>query len=259
MKPIFSTIVRYDGEIAKVAESIRSDRSYNKIVYPFSSTDDRTITCLNRVEWLELALAYFKSSQYRENPDHVRFLVWRNKTAASLNDYVRSQLWGDDAKPYVIGDRLIARTPVFRPNPSVKGKNKWQIIMNNSEECEVVGEASLIKAKSNQSMDWSYWEIPVKTDNQLSLTLRVLTEESDLLRENYLKQLKQARQWKKYYDVLKSFDNVPYSYAITTHKAQGSGIDHVFLDLFDIRSCPDLQKIVYTALTRAKAKAFIPQ
>ena len=102
-------------------------------------------------------------------------------------------------------------------------------------------------------------KFPVRTDDGLSITLRVLTEEGDRKREAYLKQLKQMKSWRQYYDVLKSFDNVPYSYAITTHKAQGSGIDHVFLNLFDIRACQDLQKIVYTALTRAKAKAYIPQ
>ncbi len=49
-----------------------------------------------------------------------------------------------------------------------------------------------------------------------------------------------------------------YSYAITTHKAQGSSIDYIFLDITDMSHCPDLQKILYTALTRAKVQAFIP-
>lgn len=255
---VLSTIVRYDGEIAKVAESIRSDRRYDKIVYPFQSTEDGTIVRIDRVKWLEKAISYFKSDDYKKNPDYVRFLVWRNRTAASLNDYVREQLWGKDTPKYVIGDRMIAKTPVFRAKPGAKGKNKWQIIMNNSEECEVIGKASLVKALTDGPIDLDHWEVPVRTDDELEITLRVLTEESDREREVYLRQLKARKAWRDYYDVLKAFDNVPYAYAITTHKAQGSGIDHVFLDLFDIRACQDLQKIVYTALTRAKAKAYIP-
>lgn len=43
-----------------------------------------------------------------------------------------------------------------------------------------------------------------------------------------------------------------------THKAQGSSIDYVFLDTEDLPGCPDLQKILYTALTRAKIRVFIP-
>ena len=153
---VLSTIVRYDGEIASVAEAIRSDCRYNKIVYPFQSTEDGTIVRIDRAKWLESAIAFFKSDEYKKNSDYVRFLVWRNRTAASLNDYVREQLWGKNVPKYVIGDRMIAKTPVFRPNPSVKGKNKWQIIMNNSEECEVIGKASLIEIKGKGAMDWSY-------------------------------------------------------------------------------------------------------
>ena len=50
-----------------------------------------------------------------------------------------------------------------------------------------------------------------------------------------------------------------FAYAITTHKAQGSSIDYCFIDVPDMRGCPDLQKILYTALTRAKKTAFILQ
>ena len=216
-----STVVRYDGEIARVAEAIRSDRTYNKSLYPFVTTADLTITCLSRDEWLETAIAFFKSEEDRANPDHVRFLVWRNQTAASLNDYVRSKLWGDEVPDYVPGDRLIAKIPVFRPNPGVKGKNKWQIIMNNSEECEVVGEAKLQTSKIN---NWQYWEVPAKTDDGLKLDLRILTPESESDRTQLMQELKERKRWRQYYDTLKSFDNVPYSYCITTRqlpRAQG--------------------------------------
>ena len=58
-----SSIVRYDGDIARVAEEIRSpkglaerhDRVYNQQLYPFQTTSDKTITCLNRDDWLKCA------------------------------------------------------------------------------------------------------------------------------------------------------------------------------------------------------------
>ena len=251
-----SSIVRYDGDIAKVAEEIRSDRAFNKQLYPFKTTSDKTITCLNRLDWLERAIAIFKSHEYIENPDHVRFLVWRNKTAASLNDYVRSQLWGDNVPDYVPGDRLIAKIPVFRRVPGGRGKNKWQIVMNNSEECEITGDAIL---KTSKPQAWSYWLVPAETDDGLRLDLRILTPESEQLRQERMQLLREQKRWKQYYDTLKSFDNLPYAYAITTHKAQGSSINYIFPDIADMRPCPDLQKILYTALTRARIQAFIPQ
>ena len=251
-----SSIVRYDGDIAKVAEEIRSDSIYNQLLYPFQTTPDGTITCLNRSDWLKCAIAYFKSHEYIENPDHVRFLVWRNKTAASLNDYVRSQLWGEDVPDYVRGDRLIAKIPVFRRVPGGRGKNKWQIVMNNSEECEITGDATL---KTSKSTKWEYWLVPAKTDDGLRLDLRILTPESEQLRQERMQELREKKRWRQYYDTLKSFDNLPYAYAITTHKAQGSSINCIFPDIADMRPCPDLQKILYTALTRARIQAFIPQ
>ena len=92
----------------------------------------------------------------------------------------------------------------------------------------------------------------------MRLDLRILTEPGKHDQKEYLKELKAKRNWKAYYNCLKAFDTMPYAYAITTHKAQGSSIDYAFVDTTDMTTCPDLQKILYTALTRAKVRAFIP-
>ena len=67
-----------------------------------------------------------------------------------------------------------------------------------------------------------------------------------------------GKPWVQYYNLDRSFDNTPFAYSLTTHKAQGSSIDHVFLATYDLRGCPDLQKIQYTAFTRAVNKVWIP-
>jgi len=136
-----SEVVRYDGAIARVAEQIRSEPQYNRVMYPFVSSDDGTIVCKNREGWLAEAGKLFKSAEFKANPDYCRFLVWRNNTADKLNAWVRSQLWGEDVAPYVIGDRLIAKKPVFRETTSFTRKRtkkkEWTIVMANSEECVV--------------------------------------------------------------------------------------------------------------------------
>ena len=252
-----STVVRYDGELAKVAEEIRSNNFYNKKLYPFTTSEDESLVCLDRYEWLCEAVSAFKSDEFKRNPNYARFLVWRNKTAEVLNNYVRRLLWGDNVPKYVPGDRLIAKVPVFRSLPSMgkKKKQEWQIVMNSSEEGEVVPEGKL---KYHSKYGWEHWLVTVITDDGLKLDLQILSENGDHEREEYLRELKHKRQWHEYYNCLKSFDNVPYAYAITTHKAQGSSIDYIFPDVTDMRGCPELQKILYTALTRAKKQAFIP-
>jgi ATP-dependent exoDNAse (exonuclease V) alpha subunit len=89
-------------------------------------------------------------------------------------------------------------------------------------------------------------------------TRRILTKESEQFRSEKMKYYVQKKQWNRYFNLSRAFDDVTYSYALTVHKAQGSSIDYVFLDTEDMRYCPDLQKMLYTALTRTKIRAFIP-
>ena len=250
-------IVRYEGEIAIVAEKIRSNQQYSRRMYPFQSSEDQTVVCQPRKQWLETVTQYFKSDDYQSNPDYARLLVWRNKTAASANRFVRSRLWGKDAPIFVPGDRLISRKPLFRPRPGQKGKNKWGVLINNSEECSVTDQPT-IKQLSFDKIAYQYRSVPVKTDTGFEVNLSILTEQGERLRNEQIKSYVEKKQWQKYFDLSRTFDDVTYAYSLTVHKAQGSSIEYVFLDTEDLHGCPDLQKILYTALTRAKMKVFIP-
>ena len=254
---ILSEVVRYEGEIAVVAEKIRQEKEYPRRMYPFETSEDKTIVCLPRAEWLETITKYFQSKKYKTNPDYARLLVWRNKTAGNANRYVRSRLWGKDAPIFVPGDRLIARKPLFRVRPGQKGKNRWGVLINNSEECSVI-EQPTIKQLSFDRIAYQYRSVPVKTDTGFEVNLSVLTEQGERLRDEKIKEYVEKKQWNKYFDLSRTFDDVTYAYSLTVHKAQGSSIDYVFLDTEDMQGCPDLQKMLYTALTRAKTRVYIP-
>ena len=254
---ILDEVVRYEGEIAVVAEKIRSDEQYARKMYPFCTSEDRTIVCQPRQEWLKTVTEYFQEEDCKSNPDYARLLVWRNKTAGNANRFVRSRLWGKDVPIFVPGDRLIARKPLFRPRPGQKGKNKWGVLINNSEECSVIGQPT-IKQLSFDKIAYQYRSVPVKTDAGFEVNLSVLTEQGTRLRDEMIKEYVEKKQWNKYFDLSRTFDDVTYAYSLTVHKAQGSGIDYVFLDTEDMRGCPDLQKMLYTALTRAKIRVYIP-
>ena len=249
-----SQVVRYEGELARVAEAIRSDPKYSRVIYPFTTTSDLTIVCLPQAEWLERAISLFKSEEYQANSDRVRFLAWRNKTVNSLNKFVRSQLWGEDVPPYVPGDRLIARKPLFRPRPGAKGKNKWGILINNSEECQVI-EVGQLSELVFHKQTYQYWQVRVQPEIGKPQTLSILHENSLKLYTEQIKYLASKKQWSYYFDLSRMFDDVGYAYALTTHKAQGSTIDYVFLDVNDMRGCSQRHSLLYTALTRAKKQA----
>ena len=193
-------IVRYDGEISQVAESIRNQPEERARLYPYRTTADSSITCLSRPEWLELASQYLQSEAWQQNADYCRILVWRNQTAEQLNQWVREQLWGQLAPPYVVGERLIAKKPVFRlaGNPGKKSKYDWKIVMNNSEECTVIGAAKLRKSR-----EFEYWEVPVKTDDRFELSLKLLSPESEKKRQQKLQELKKEKNWLRFYSLEK--------------------------------------------------------
>jgi len=249
-------VVRYDGSLARVAEQIRTNPKYSRTIYPFTSTSDRSILCVPQAEWLERAIALFESEDYQLNPDYVRFLAWRNKTVDSLNQFVRSQLWGEEAPPYVPGDRLIARKPLFRPKPGAKGKNRWRILINNSEEAQVI-EPGLLSELVFQKQTYKYWRVEVQPEAGRPQLLSILHEDSWTLQAEQIKDFAGKKQWNYYFDLSRMFDEVGYAYALTTHKAQGSTIDYVFLDVGDLNRCSERQKLVYTALTRAKKQVLI--
>ena len=251
-------VVRYDGELAQVAEAIRSNPKYSRTIFPFTTTGDRTILCLPEAEWLNKAISLFESPEFKENPDQIRFLAWRNKTVESLNNFVRSQLWGEDAPLYVPGDRLIARRPLFRRSPGAKGKNKWGIIINNSEEAQVRKTGELCQL-SFRSQIYQYWKVEVQPDMGKPLTLSILHADSKELHQEQVQYFISTKQWSHYYDLSRMFDDVAYAYALTTHKAQGSTINYVFLDIKDMRGCSERQKLLYTALTRTRTQVLIPQ
>ncbi|MDJ0649737.1 MAG: DEAD/DEAH box helicase [Xenococcaceae cyanobacterium MO_188.B19] len=250
-------VVRYDGELAKIAEAIRSDPKYSRTIFPFTTTSDHTILCLPESEWFERAISRFKSVEFQQNPDHIRFLAWRNKTVEFLNNFVRSQLWGEDAPLYVPGDRLIAKKPLFRPKPGAKGKNKWGIIVNNSEEAQVIQLGQLCQLLF-QGQIYDYWKVEVQPSEGKSISLSILHDQSKEVHHQQVQYFVKKKQWQNYYDLSQMFDDVTYAYALTTHKAQGSTIDYVFLDIADMRECSDRQKLLYTALTRARTQVLIP-
>ena len=250
-------VVRYDGELAQIAEAIRSNPRYSRTLFPFTTTRDQTILCLPESQWFNKAIALFESPEFQQNPDHIRFLAWRNKTVESLNHFVRSQLWGEDAGEYLPGDRLIARRPLFRPKPGAKGRNKWRIIINNSEEAKVIKPGELCQLSFRGQM-YHYWKVEVQPDLGKPLTLCILHPDSKELHHQQVQYFVSKKQWSHYYDLSRMFDDVAYAYALTTHKAQGSTISYVFLELADMKGCSERQKLLYTALTRAKTQVLIP-
>jgi hypothetical protein len=157
-----------------------------------------------------------------------------------------------------VGDKLIAKSPLFRPN----SKGKLETAFNNSTEFAVYGDFSVYNMKVC-GLDYRYHSVPVVTEMGGRTELFILDGASKLQQYAELDRLKteaiaakitshRGALWSRWHQLKKTFDDVTFAYAITTHKAQGSTYDAVYLDLPDISKCHDIKRITYTALTRSK-------
>jgi AAA domain/UvrD-like helicase C-terminal domain len=257
-------VVRYSGDLAKVAHSWRVDVPIDigggikfglkKISspIPLATTDDRTIHSISKPKWI---LEYCEDVK---NGVDSKLLTFTNKAADKWNSFIRDEIW-DEKKPYNIGDKLICKKPLFRHSLTT---NRLELALNNSTELTVVGEASLT-AHAIHTSSYGYYRVPCKTEDNFPFDCLILTEESKLLQQLTLDSIKneavackinsrRGGLWGRWHQLTKTFDDVSFAYALTTHKAQGSTYDSIYLDVPDLLKCRDKNRIVYTALTRSK-------
>lgn len=74
---------------------------------------------------------------------------------------------------------------------------------------------------------------------------------------NALKDLASKKDWKSFYYLKEYIADLRPIEVSTVHKAQGSTLDRVYIDLNDLCSCRDpflFARLLYVAVTRAKEK-----
>lgn len=247
------TSVRFTGEIGTVSASYRSTSSQDWL--SIDSTDG-TIVKTDRQAWFDDLAEKTRESLKSGNYDDCKAIVFRNKTAETWNDRIRLKLWGENVRPYEIGDRLIARKPLFRKteeyskNRYCHFSRRYLPVAENSMEFTVKGLADIRSIKFD-GKSYDFYSIPVKPDEGRELWLQIPTPDARLSIESDIQQARTKGDWGLIKDLSSFFDDVVFSYVITCHKAQGSTFRATYLDLKDLWVCPDRSQILYTALTRA--------
>lgn len=211
--------------------------------------------------------SYFKSKEFEINPEYVKIIAWRNKTVATMNSLVREVIYGEMAKSSKIlkGERLIANNPIIWMN---------EILFNTNDEFTVDSYEIKVEKEYAETgpVELKYYETRVKylDDNweECYNTIDILHEDSEAefnLIANGLKSKAIAlkgkeRSWLAYYNFLRRFADINYSYSLTCHKAQGSTYSVTFVMEDDIRMNLDIverNRIKYTSYTRASRKVYV--
>ncbi len=231
--------------------------------YPLQSsyTNDlmNGVWVLNRGKWLAQMVRAFQSPKYKNNPDYVRAIAWRNKTVNYLNQYIREAIYEDVSKPYLPGERLMATDTIFDP---IDGE---EILLSNSDEFEV------LKANKSVSEDGYYiWRLKVADEEGTTYHLQVIDQSSQQQFRNDLRKLaqeahikkasRQKKPWEKYWKYKNRYAQVNYAYAMTSHKSQGSTFTNVFVAQNDIGKNQNLverYRSLYVSYSRCSSRLII--
>ena len=210
---------------------------------------------------------YFNSDNFKEDSEYVKILAWRNKTVETMNNLVRRIIYGDQSfeSKILVGEKLIANTPIIEMN---------QILFSTNDEFTAdsfIIKKEKVKVEEDEG-ELKYYETAVSflddEDKKVVYYIDILHEDSESYFHVLANKLKKVaiekkgkdKSWIKYYDFLRRFADVGYSYSITCHKSQGSTYNTAFVLEDDIDVNPNIierNRIKYTAYTRSSKKLYV--
>lgn len=221
----------------------------------FAAISDEKYDDVEIVNNIDSFLPYFD----KDDRFYCKVLAYTNKAVNKYNDQIRQHIYKDEARnKIVIGERLIANTPIFHP------LDRMTIMFTTNDTFQV---------EDYQIDELRYEERTFKVYNCLldnGDRINILHEGSEDYYQQSFDMLvaiakaqskigKGAQYWRNAYQFKETFADIKYDYAITCHKAQGSTFDYVFINYQNIMSCYDekeRQGLLYTAVTRAAKKVY---
>lgn len=205
---------------------------------------------------------------------NARVIAWTNRKVDDYNRYIRRLIYGQNAAKLMPGEKIILSKPFYAETVKFTGERDTTLLSSN-QELEVLGlEVQPLDLPNGAEITTYRCKVQFinKSGSRQIGHIPVLHESSAIAFGNLLNDLKQAAiqsaygerkaAWKLYYSTLRSVAQVAYGYAITAHKSQGSTYDTCFVDAGNIQLNPNVierNRILYTAITRAKSKLIIIQ
>lgn len=259
----------FDNPIVQHAYQIRTNLNKN---FPIESIETQInnsghgVLRTEKIEMRPLLNTYFNSLEFKANPDYAKVIAWRNVTVDKVNFIIRELLYGDMIDRIVVGEKLIANTPIIDSADT--------IIFTTSDEFSVL-DFQIQKDKFKTARSWiklKYYYATVEyidIDNEpKSKKIMILHEDSFVDFNKVADDFKTAAisvdgrygSWNKYYEFVRTFADIKYNYAISAHKCQGSTYQNVFILEDDIdlnRRVYERNRIKYTAYSRPTDKLFI--
>lgn len=240
-------------------------RSINLARFEENNTSDRTsegIWNLCHDEWMDEIEDAFRRN--KDNPDAVKVITWRNRTADELNLQIRDRLYSG-ADFFQIGEPLIAKEAIYDPN------DENVILMSNSEDC-IVTSSRPIDFEREHFPRFSAWRLTVKSLSTGSYHRVIAVEPNERRRfdlalaelankaRNAGSRTLQKGLWQQFWNIQKETANLSFPYCLTVRRSQGSTYRTVFphmADLLAIDDADEQARAVYVGLSRASDQLFL--
>lgn len=265
LSPVFSIprgcrlteVVRHDNQILKFCTSIREMIDANVRIGGYTSDYDENggVYVMNSRSFNEKLRVGFTSEAYSEQPDSFRTIAWRNATVIGYNQSIRAAMYGDDIAervPFVAGERVIACQPI---QPVTKSDSDLEFYMTTDQEGEVISVKEVYHPvyrmlKTNC--------VTIEPDEGPTVTAYTIHKESErdykLLADRLSDAAKARKQsWAEYWTLKEMIHDVRPCHALTSHRAQGSTFETVFVDVPDLMGNPntwEAMRGLYVAASR---------
>ena len=222
--------------------------------------------------------------------DEAKILVWTNSSTKyntrvgvkQYNEYVRKYKFGDAAiKQHILPtDKILFASPLIKFNPD---ELRLPLDCENIEgviEASVNTKAEVIKVTSTKLMGFDVWETEVELEHGGNTICYIPTEVGHIQLSKYQKELRRiisvaykknpetnsklceiekvkriGDMWHFYHTFNSLFADVKHTYCMTGHRAQGSTIPNVYVDVKNVlqnRNRKEAFKNLYVCCTRAR-------
>jgi exodeoxyribonuclease-5 len=208
----------------------------------------------NRVAFLHLALSLFKQ---HVDTNYVRIIAYRNNTIDIINESIRLGLFGHGADKYMENEIVICDGGYSYTD----SKGKIKPVLTNGEVLTVdtisenegyLGINTLSITFKNKSTRYPVYVVAPTGKDKYTAELNILVSQAK----------NRKIRWEEVQKFKDRFAKLDYAYAVSSHKAQGSTIRHVFVfeeDILSVRPITLKEKLqsLYVGLSRAAYKLYI--
>lgn len=247
-------IVRYSGDVLRVADAIRKDMEVGYVnLLKLIPEDSETIHTIH------LSAIKDEYAKAMLNGEYCKVLAFRNSTVDAVNEKVHEYLGNTDF--FSIGNKIVNLSPIVKNNSIIPIETALTIkeITENSINLGVY-------SKEFEGLVIDYTKLGVTYyEDKCSIEFFGLNQEQKQKYDDVCKEIikickKDPTQWKNYYSIIDNYIPCRLPYSTTIHKSQGDTYDKVILVLPDLSSCRDFllyNKLLYTAFTRTRGKVLV--